>query len=423
MPGERETKKKFESSIRRGTGEAHLLLQANAGIDFSKEIIKACVKNFAYDGQCESSRAPYLFELIRLSGQTEKIKQYILAALATEKDDTWTLSQLFELAKIYAENGNADAKKSIYARFFTNIIQGADLLGSYQIVDLDGIDGLIFIAAKIGKSLLNNPDDWQDSYLIKYLQEQHPEKDIWSELEKAARDDSAIAAYVENIRKTEHERNKYEPEKSFYDNAVDEVLLTRRTATISHKKWTTAELLLIAERLINEKNQKNKARLLRAFRTNRFPLDSKYLLDIANEADLSNEVKSFLYDALGNVKDKEVRKFALDKLLNASDPHQFAIILKKNYEKDDFKILTEVIDKTKNEMAVEMLTLDIQSVYSYNETRECAIPLEALYNQSNCAMCRHEIVKIMIENKVLPLKIKKEIAFDCYEDTRKLSAI
>ena len=81
MPGARIIKQQFRSSIRRGTGAVHFLLRDNPQIDFSAEITKACIKNFAYDGQCESSRAPYLYELILLSGKGEKIKTSILNSL------------------------------------------------------------------------------------------------------------------------------------------------------------------------------------------------------------------------------------------------------------------------------------------------------------------------------------------------------
>jgi len=56
-------KQKFKSAIQRGTGEAHLLMQSHPDLDFSTLIIKACIKNFAYDGECEGSRDTYLFEL------------------------------------------------------------------------------------------------------------------------------------------------------------------------------------------------------------------------------------------------------------------------------------------------------------------------------------------------------------------------
>lgn len=118
-------KQKFRSSIKRGTGEAHLIMQNNPTVDFSSDIIKASLKNYAYDGQSEGSRALYLSELIELSKQKDKIRQAILSGLATERQDTWALVQLFDLATIFAKQGHKDAKRAIYKRFFKKIISGS----------------------------------------------------------------------------------------------------------------------------------------------------------------------------------------------------------------------------------------------------------------------------------------------------------
>jgi len=53
-------KEKFLNSIKRGTGEAYLLLKNNPEIDFSDEIIYAVLNICAYDGQCEGDRAQYI---------------------------------------------------------------------------------------------------------------------------------------------------------------------------------------------------------------------------------------------------------------------------------------------------------------------------------------------------------------------------
>src|SRR4051794_4259448 len=104
-------KQKFKSAIRRGTGEAYLLMQSHPKLDFSRDIIQASLKNFAYDGQCESNRAGYLFELIKLSGKKNKIRDAILKGLATE-NDAWSLAQLFGLAKMFAMQGDMEARES-----------------------------------------------------------------------------------------------------------------------------------------------------------------------------------------------------------------------------------------------------------------------------------------------------------------------
>jgi hypothetical protein len=53
-------KRIFRGVIRRGTGRAHLMMQAYPHLDFSQEILKAAVVNYAYDPQCEQSRGLYL---------------------------------------------------------------------------------------------------------------------------------------------------------------------------------------------------------------------------------------------------------------------------------------------------------------------------------------------------------------------------
>src|SRR5690349_4404546 len=94
-------KQQFFNSIKRGTGEAHLIMKQNPEIDFSNYIIKAALVNYAYDPQSEGSRAVYISELIGLSKQKEKIRKRILEGLARERRDTWALGQLFDLATIF----------------------------------------------------------------------------------------------------------------------------------------------------------------------------------------------------------------------------------------------------------------------------------------------------------------------------------
>ncbi|MES2110934.1 MAG: hypothetical protein V4577_19410 [Bacteroidota bacterium] len=202
MPGVREIRQKFTSSIRRGTGEAHLLLRDNPEIDFSKEITAACLKNYAYDGQCEQSRAPYLYELATLNGKTKEIKPAILAAIELRHEDTWTRSQLFQLSKLYAENGDTNAREAIYNNFYKYPTTRNDSVGYAEIIDLDGLDGLKFIASKVGRALYEDSDDWHDDSEISYLQRIKPEIDAWLELDKAAEYDPFIKIYLDRIRET-----------------------------------------------------------------------------------------------------------------------------------------------------------------------------------------------------------------------------
>src|ERR1044072_644132 len=129
MTDTKELKLQFKSSIKRGTGEAHLILQKNPNLNFSPEIIKAVLKPLSYDPQSEGSRAAYLWELIALAKQQDKIRTAILNGLANEQEDTWALVQLFDLAAYFAKQGDKTARQAIYARFFKKIIEGSGWCG------------------------------------------------------------------------------------------------------------------------------------------------------------------------------------------------------------------------------------------------------------------------------------------------------
>lgn len=91
-----------------------------------------------------------------------------------------------------------------------------------------------------------------------------------------------------------------------------------------------------------------------------------------------------------------------------------------NYKSGDFKILSEIANKTNNEHKIEQLAGIYTEIFKPNKTKECKEPLEILYNKMNCAIHRNGIVKILIENKIISDKIKNEIKFDSDLETRKL---
>jgi uncharacterized protein YggL (DUF469 family) len=144
-------KRQFINSLKRGTGEAFLIAKNNPNIDFSNEIIKGALNIYAYDGQCENDRATYIFSLITISKQQVKIRKAILKGLATEQYDTWNLTHLFALTKLFAERNDTEAEQAIYDRFLTNPIEGSEWAGYTEILELNGFDGLLYISEKVWK--------------------------------------------------------------------------------------------------------------------------------------------------------------------------------------------------------------------------------------------------------------------------------
>jgi hypothetical protein len=420
----KNTRQQFRSSIRRGTGEAYLIVNEYPAVDFSNEIIKVSIKDYSYDGQCEGSRADYLFGLVLLSKKQAKIKAAIFGALATEHKHTWTLVQLFGLAKLFAQGGDMRAKKLIYDVFLACPIPSADWAGAHQILELDGMDGLKFVAEKFGRALEQSEDDWHDGWRIKSFQDENPAINVWHELEQEAISNRFIKIYLDNVKQTEENNTIHKPEIEIYNDAVEEVLLIKRVRSAATKKWSRPDLELIARRFLLEKNQAKRERLLSVFSYNKFPFDSEFILRIAQQK--TKQVKKTIQlaiEALEFFESDAIREFALEKIVTDKHPENFVGLLIANYKAGDAEMLTNLAERTSDEYALERLILQYKRIYWENEIPECRYPLEALYNKHTCGLCREDIVAILMDNNVLSEKIKAEIKFDCNSETRELIAV
>lgn len=422
MKGNKNLKSQFLNSLKRGTGEAYLIAKSNPNIDFSNQIIKGALNIFAYDGQCEGNRAQYIFDIISTSKQKNKIRKAILKGLANEDDDTWNLTHLFALTKLYAEKGDTEARQAIYDRFLHNPIFGSDWVGYSEILDLDGLDGLLYISEKFGKYLEHNPDDWQDDSIISEFQEENKHLNVYKELEKNAKKNKYIRIYLDAVYRNNNSRKKNNSNPTIFKDIIDEIYNSKPILSFRRKNnLTEEEVTLIAEQLIIETDKSKIEKLLSIFDRYRFPLDSEIILNFAKQKRSSKYsiVENALY-ALQHLKSKSIRRFALDKIQNSKNPIDYLEILISNYKKGDHKILTEIVAKTNDEDKIEILAGIFTEIFKVNKTKKCKEPLEILYNKMNCGIHRNGIIEILIENGVLSKRIKKEIKFDSYLKTREL---
>jgi hypothetical protein len=422
MKDNKKLKSQFLNSLKRGTGEAYLIAKRHPNIDFSNQIIKGALNIFAYDGQCEGNRAQYIFDIISLSKQKTKIRKAILKGLANESDNTWNLTHLFALTKLYSDKGDTEARQAIYDRFLHNPIFGSDWVGYSEILELDGFDGLLYISEKFGKYLELIPDDWQDDSIISEFQEENKHLNVYEELEKKAKKNKFIRIYLDAVYRNNDSRKKNNSKPTIFKDIIDEIYNSKPILSFRRKNnLTEEEVTLIAEQLIKETDKSKIEKLLSIFDQYKFPLDSEIILNFAKQKRSSKYsiVENALY-ALQHLKSKSIRRFALDKIQNSKNSIDYLEILISNYKKGDHKILSEIVAKTNNQDKIESLAGIFTEIFKANKTKKCKEPLEILYNKMNCGIHRNGIIEIFIENSVLSKRIKKEMKFDSYLKTREL---
>jgi hypothetical protein len=417
-------KQRFKSAIKRGTGEAHLIMMENPNTDFSSDIIKAALTNYAYDSQSEGSRADYIFELIELSNQKERIKRKILDKLQNEREDSWTLDQLFDLAALFAKQGDKEAHKAIYKRFYKKRIPASEWVGQDAILELDGLEGLKYIAETKGKIIDNNSEEWEDSFMIDFFQEENPQIKVYEELEKAATSNNYIKVYLEAIKKNKFER--LEREKPVYDYKMvterieNNVIVPLPPAYI--KDLSNSDIKRLAEDFLKSKTRVKQEKYLRVFDKVKYPFDFKDLLSHAKRPYSSNDrLVEYAVNSLRFFTNNEIRNFALEILnSNAPRPDIYTNLLIANYKVGDGRLLSKIVNKAKTEHQVHDLAFSYVDIFQANKTTDCEQPLLALYNKLTCSLHREDIVRIMIENNVLPDSIRKEIKYDSLLSTREL---
>ncbi|HWA05585.1 MAG TPA: hypothetical protein VG961_03480, partial [Ignavibacteria bacterium] len=136
-------KEKFKYAIKRGSGEAYLILKMYPKIDFSNEIVRSLTTTQHYDAQSEGTREKYYYDLISIAVNKEALINKIICALKLRRKDDWALEQLFRLCAFFAIDGNNFARKVIYGQFQKKLLEETPWLGETAIIYMDGYKGVL----------------------------------------------------------------------------------------------------------------------------------------------------------------------------------------------------------------------------------------------------------------------------------------
>ncbi|WP_421795141.1 hypothetical protein [Haliscomenobacter sp.] len=416
-------KSQFKSAIKRGTGQAHLILQAHPKLNVSKLIIKAALHNHSYDNQAEGSRADYVFELIQLSKHRAKIRRAIFKALAREKKDIGALDQLFNLAALYAKQGDEAARKAMYRRFYKKTIKGAELIGEEAIIEMDGLEGLKYVASVKGKIIQNDPEECDDSFMLDDFQENNPDIDVYAAFEQAAKSDHAIKIYFDTILANKF--SVYKRERPQYNYSIVTEKINSGAVVplppVGAKELSKSDIKKLANDFLKETDRLRQEKYLRVFDRVKFPFDHQVILKIAKGKNKRKDrLIEYAVNALRYFSDPAIREFALSIIPKAKHPANYTNLLVSNYQEGDGKLLEGLVSKAKKQHKIHALVWSFVDIYKANQTKDCQAPLLALYHKMTCGVHRKEIVEILLKNEALTERILPELRYDSYAETRQL---
>jgi hypothetical protein len=414
-------KQLFKKAIARGTGDAFLIMEQNPLLDFSAIIIKAAKQPLSYDPQCEGSRTWYIHQLIKKSSKQENIIDAVLQQLAIQKTDIWSLNQLCELALCFYRDGYRSAKTTIKKRFLKSNSKGYESCGIYEIIELEGVEGVQLFAEMRGKELESEGDN---AYVFEFddICETFKSLAIQKELGRAAKTNKLIAKYFNSIVKQKKiksvrstDRFSYALLKEKIDRNAIRVISTDRA-----NELTAKEVKQLASDFLNETNKAKIELYLRFFAKRKFPFDYEPLLKIAKGRNAPRtRLIEFAVYSLQYFSGNDIRELALRKFSTIRNPYLYIPLLFSNYKKGDHTLLEQIVRRSTQYHFLHSLVMGYVEIFNANPTPDCRASLEYLYQHSNCGICRKRVVKCLYNNGVLSEKILNEIQFDSNKDIRK----
>jgi hypothetical protein len=421
------TQDEFRDALQKGLGRTILYVKEYGAEEVQDDILHACLYNLAYDPQIEGHRVRYLFSLMDLTKNDQFYCQRILEALADVSND-WDEYQLLTLLRGFAQRGDEAAREALYAKFKEK--QVSDYWSaSEQIIELDGLEGLLYVVEKLGARLLREPDFTENNYMIAEAYERFGEETVTAALLERAESSDNVRAYldkvVHNKETTVRPSSRRRLELTF-DNILSQIEVgsqqSRRYYYITVGRDASEEdIEPLFTGLLAETRTEQLLRYLWLFTKRTVPRLDKRLFELAmseNEA-----LQKAAIGVIANIQDPSVHDFALQLL--EEQPHSIyrdAIeLFVKNYQAGDYQSIEMILDNGNDPEAIHSLGLDLINLaekQSYQELENCLL---WVYEHTPCAYCRSNVVKILIERNLASEALLLECLWDAFDETRDLA--
>lgn len=414
--------KEFCQKINRGLGSIISFLRdyKKNNRRYTKAIIYTCTHNTAYDPQCDGSKAQYLWEVIQLSVDSDFIQDKVLEALRITEEG-WDLIQIYELANLFCKNGNIKARQVMREQFKYNEAFNT-FLGAEQIIDLDGMEGLIFVMEAIGEKILSSDEYIEDDLLLEFAEAKFGKDDVSDLLERESLANYKIKAYVDSVNRTKDIRKSTLRRECTYED-IKQIINGDKVGHVYYlgswgRRTTEENLLMVAKEFLNETKNKKLIPYLYIFSRRTFPLDHEKIIDLALSK--NKKISNAALEALSNIKNSRIHEIAIDLINKPEKELDVLPLFIKNYEGNDYLILKEIIFRRYNRHKFHNVSGMIMDIIENNKVKECLEMLVEIYNIGQCTSCRKRCIEIMIKNGGMPGWIAEEAEHDSSLEIRQL---
>ena len=412
---ESQIKHQFLKEAKIGNGRAYSIFMQNPKIDFTDCITELSLHNFGYDPQCEGDRADYALQFIRELEESQKQKVFsaIKKQLAqVEITDDWNIDQLFKLAALLSKECDTEFGELLRKRFDTCSCDEFWEFPKYSILLLDGFDGMVRLARRIGEILLTDDDWWEDGLDMHCVPGMKFEE-VKERLTELSKTDKNIKAYLDEVNKDDDvgsEKEKYK--KHAFEIAKEAIANKRPVPRRAYLNLSHEELCYFADEFKKVRTQNERRLYLNIFseKRSRYPYSEQDLIDSFSPRK-NSWYNNRLVDCLACFSSPAVREVA-QKALDSDEYGYFYLqLLINNYREGDSAKIVRKLKRTKDECDFHWAVGTVLHIYEKNTTAECLEPLLLAY-KTRCGLCRQHVVDLMEKAGVLCDEIRAEFQHD-----------
>ncbi len=431
------TRDEFAAALRKGQGRAWWHVADYGLDDVADLVLEACLHNQQYDPLCESSRAPWLFEMFGNTFHYSRFRDAILSELHAE-NCTWYVNQVCRLAKEMAAHSDEAARQALKEYTFNRAGQSGkdDWQGTSAWIELTGVEGVIDLARIYGQRLLI---DSNDNPHRDYFWEDEIKQTYQAALSQSAQNDSAIKAYYAYLEATgtftprqavdrkadaqerrQRAREEYPLDRILADarNGVGKYLY--HYSTFGHYA-TPEELETVYNALLTAADDVTRVRLLWVFHQRPLPRLADMFFDWAVSGD--EDLRRAVIFALEQVPDARIHALARSKAmsghLHGADSYALGLFL-HNYHTEDAALINTVLMTVQPETDEDAHNLGSNLIIlaGQHDDPELIPALHWVYETTPCAFCRHSAVEHLDQFEALDDTLLQECLHDAEEDTR-----
>ena len=422
---------RFRAALRKGQGRALQAVRAAGRLIDEDAMLDACLHNCVYDPQVEGSRGPWLLEILDAAGVAGAFEAPILAAMASPESD-WDAEQYCDFAEALARRGSQAARSALYRLLETAPFRKSPEIGDKQIVRLDGVEGLLFVAGCYGAALRRGED--RDIYCFADLAADTLGADIVTDaLADTAPGNPDIRAFNEALAEIRREIERGQavgasraerlksisPQELF--DAIDRRSDDRHLAAGWGRTAAEDQLHAAAERLFVESDLAKLYDYLRIFWRRPYPEIVPYLIRMFDHLD--EKLRRGARNALAQNSHPAVRALALARM-SAGRPDDGGMrLLVRNYEPGDHLLIEKLLPADDgDEWKLHHLCSDLVDVFRENGPADCAGAMSFVYERTPCSACRYDAVKLLLAAGAVTPALIDECRYDSDPDTRDLVA-